>query len=166
MSQCIYGPSDPPGSPWLLRRWNTFRFVFRCEAALTVSPKWILQRHPPHIQGPWVQVAGWPCRCRCWAGPAPVAAQQFTGLRGPPHCWGSLLLRARVGEASQAEPADTLCHVGGCRAGAHLPRDCLHWGGARATDGECASGMVVLGVPGTCLLERRSGVLQLVSSWR
>jgi len=29
-----------------------------------------------------------------------------------------------------------------------------------------ASGMVVLGVLGTCSLERRSGVLQLVSSWR
>lgn len=124
MSQCFYGLSDPPGSPWLLRRWNTFRFVFRCEAALAASPKWILQRHPPHIQGPWVQVAGW--TCSCWAGPAPMAAQQFTGLRGPPHCWGSLLLRARVGEASQAEPADTLCHVGGCRAGAHLPKDCFH----------------------------------------
>lgn len=75
-------------------------------------------------------------------------------------------MRARVGEASQAEPADTLCHVGGCRAGAHLPRDCFHWGGARATDGEWASGMAVLGVPGTGSLERRSGVLQLVPSWR
>ena len=137
---CFYGRSDPPGSPWLLRRWNTFHFVFRCEAALTASQKWILQLHPPHIQGPRVQVAGW--TCKCWADPAPMAAQQFTGLGDPPHCWGSLLLRARVGEASQAEPANTLCHVGGCRAGAHLPRDCFHWaGGAGRLGLQRASGL-------------------------